>query len=181
MAGLGAIILVGGASSRMGRDKAALDWDGQRAVDRVVALARGVGAAAVVTAGGDYGWPHVPDAAPGGGPVGGLLAGAAWLRAAGMDRALALAVDAPSLTPQDLAPLVAAPPPGAAYEGFPLPCVFALGLERAAAADWPLRRFVERAGLAVLACTPEQARRLRGANTPEELAALRRPPSAPGP
>ena len=41
---LGAIILSGGASSRMGVDKAAMDWLGRRAVDRVADLAFEVGA-----------------------------------------------------------------------------------------------------------------------------------------
>jgi molybdopterin-guanine dinucleotide biosynthesis protein A len=36
---LGAIILCGGGSRRMGRDKALLDWGGERAIDRVAALA----------------------------------------------------------------------------------------------------------------------------------------------
>jgi molybdopterin-guanine dinucleotide biosynthesis protein A len=40
----GAIILCGGASRRMGRDKAALDWDGVRAVDRLAAWRECVGA-----------------------------------------------------------------------------------------------------------------------------------------
>lgn len=169
----GAIILTGGASRRMGADKAALDWDGQRAVDRVVALASAAGAVRVLTAGRDHGFEHVDDPSPGAGPVGGVLAGARVLSAAGLTRALVLAVDAPTVTVEDLAPLLAAEEPGAVYDGLPVPMVVTLSaLPADAEAGWPLRRLVERAGLAALACDDALRARLRGANTPEERAAL---------
>jgi molybdopterin-guanine dinucleotide biosynthesis protein A len=172
----GVLILTGGGSRRMGRDKAALAWDGTRAVDRLAALAEALGAERVLTVGADLGLPFVPDPEPGAGPVGGVLAGAAALRAAGLARALVLAVDAPTITADDLAPLLAAPAPGAAFEGLPLPMVLDLSaLPDDAQAGWPLRRLVERAGLAVVAAPAESEARLRGANTPEERAALLRP------
>jgi molybdopterin-guanine dinucleotide biosynthesis protein A len=165
----GAIILTGGASRRMGADKAALDWGGQRAVDRVAALATAAGAARVLTAGRDLGLEHVDDPAPGAGPVGGVLAGARALAAHGLTRALVLAVDAPTATVEDLAPLLAAAEPGAVYEGLPVPMMLTCAALRAvAAAGWPLRRLVERAGLAALPCDEALRLRLRGANTPEE-------------
>jgi molybdopterin-guanine dinucleotide biosynthesis protein A len=171
----GAIILTGGASRRMGADKAALDWGGQRAVDRVAALAMAAGAVRVLTAGRDHGLEHVDDPAPGAGPVGGVLAGARALAAHGVGRALVLAVDAPTVTAEDLAPLLAAAEPGAAYEGLPVPMAVSLAaLPADADAGWPLRRLVERAGLAVLPCDEALRARLQGANTPEELARLSR-------
>lgn len=167
MTKFGAIILCGGASRRMGRDKALLDWDGARAVDRVAALAKAVGAEALVTAGADLGLPWVADDEAFAGPVGGVLAGA---RALGTARLLVLAVDAPTVTADDLAPLLMG---GGYYEGLPVPMVVEAGaIPGDAEAGWPLRRFVERAGLMALP-VPEAARaRLRGANTPEERASL---------
>jgi MobA-like NTP transferase domain len=47
----GAMILCGGASSRRGADKGALDWLGRRAIDRVADLSAQSGATAVVTVG----------------------------------------------------------------------------------------------------------------------------------
>jgi molybdenum cofactor guanylyltransferase len=179
---LAAVILVGGSSSRMGANKAVLDWGGRRAVDLVAALARQAGAEFVVTAGGDYGLPFVEDAAPHSGPVGGVLAAAARLRAQGIERCLLLAVDAPTITPDDLSPLLEAPRPGATYQGFPIPAVLDLAaLPVDARADWPLGRLVERAGLAVLDCPPERAGRIRGANTTEERAALMADWTSPAP
>jgi molybdopterin-guanine dinucleotide biosynthesis protein A len=170
MSSLGAIILCGGASRRMGRDKAVLDWDGARAVDLVAALARAVGAEALVTAGADLGLPWVPDEAALAGPVGGVLAGA---RALGTARLLVLAVDAPTVTAEDLAPLLVG---GGYYEGLPVPMVLAAGAIPAdAEAGWPLRRLVERAGLVSLPAPEGAMARLRGANTPEELQALAKP------
>jgi len=169
MTSLGAIILCGGGSRRMGRDKALLEWGGRRAVDCVAGLARAAGAGAIVTAGADLGLPWVPDDEAGAGPVGGVLAGA---RALGTARLLVLAVDAPTVTVEDLAPLLAR---GGFYEGLPVPMVMdAAALPADAEAGWPLRRLVERAGLMALPVPDGALARLRGANTPEEVEALSR-------
>lgn len=164
-----AVILTGGASRRMGADKAVQMWGGERAVDRVARLATAVGATRLVTAGpDDLGWPHAPDPAPLSGPVAGLLS-ALELLGDGLERALVLAVDAPTLTIADLQLLLEAGSAGASYDGFPLPMVLPINrLPADARSDWPLRRLVERAGLTQLTPDPAAATRLRGANTPEE-------------
>lgn len=178
MSSLGAIILAGGRSQRMGRDKAALLWDGQTAAARLAGLAQRVGAARVVVAGGDYGLPFVHDAVDHAGPVGGILAGLTALT--DLHRVLVLAVDAPTVTPEDLRPLLDAPAPGAAYTGLPLPMVLSrLAVPTAIASDTPLRRFVALAGLCELVPPTTAQARLRGANTPDELDALRRLDRAP--
>jgi molybdopterin-guanine dinucleotide biosynthesis protein A len=129
----------------------------------------------VLTAGRAFGLEHVEDPEPGAGPVAGVLGGARALAAHGLARALVLAVDAPTVTEGDLAPLLAAPEPGAFYEGLPVPMVVALdALPVDALAGWPLRRLVERAGLVALPCDEALRLRLRGANTPEERARLAR-------
>jgi len=173
---LGVVILTGGKSSRMGADKAALDWDGRRAVDRLADLARDLAVEVTVAAGPvDYGLSHIAEDPPGGGPVAGLVAGVSALRARGCTRALVLAVDAPTIAAADLAPLLAAPAPGAAYEDLHLPLVMAIdALPGDAGAGWSMRRLVEHAGLARPACPPDAAQRLRGANTPEERETLLR-------
>jgi molybdopterin-guanine dinucleotide biosynthesis protein A len=162
----------------MGTDKALMDWAGAPAVDRLAALSRELGVRMVLTAGADHGLPFVLDAQPGEGPCGGVLAAAGRLSAAGYDRALILAVDAPTVRAEDIRPLMDAGPPGATYEGLPLPMAIELGAIPAdVQASWPLRRLVTAAGLRALHCSDEARPRLRGANTPEErldlLSALR--------
>jgi molybdopterin-guanine dinucleotide biosynthesis protein A len=171
---LGGLILTGGASMRMGVDKAAVDWQGLRAVDRVAALAGAAGAAEVFTVGArDYGFRNLAEEPQPRGPVGGILTGAAALRTLGCTRILVLAVDAPTALIGDLTPLLNAPPTGAVFEGLYLPMVLWLeALPGDAQADWPIGRLVERAGLAQLACSEEMRLRLRGANTPAERDAL---------
>lgn len=170
---LAALILVGGASSRMGQDKALIEWGGRRAVDLVAELAHRAGAAVVMTAGGDYGLAHALDPEPRGGPVAGLMSGASALRARGCDRILVLAVDAPTLSPQDLAPLLDAATPGAVYAGYPLPMVFDVtALPDDVRPNTSLRSFVEAMALGVIAPPPGLEPRLRGANTPAEQARL---------
>ena len=172
---LDAIILTGGASRRMGVDKAAQLWGGRRAVDHVAALARAVGAGRMVTAGpGDFGLPRALDPAPYSGPVAGVLSGMKRL-GGDLGRVLILAVDAPTILAADLELLIAAPAPGAAFFGYPLPMVLVADAAPAEAeAAWPLRRFVERAGLSLITPPEGSEARLRGANTPEERDALAR-------
>ena len=171
---LGSIILTGGAASRMGADKGALPWLGLRAVDRVAALARAAGAQVIVSVGTtDYGLPFVADEPPLGGPVGGVLAGANALQAAGCGRALVLAVDAPTIRLGDIEPLLNEVGVGAAFEGLHLPMVLDIAaLPADAQAGWPMARLADRAGLIRLICPPEARARLRGANTPTERDAL---------
>ena len=172
---LGSIILTGGAASRMGADKGALMWLDRRAIDRVAALARMAGAEALVTVGAaDYGFPKVVEDPPLGGPVAGVLAGAAALRALGCARALVLAVDAPTIRPGDIALLLAQDGAGAAFDGLHLPMVLALAATPPdAEMDWPMARLVDRSGLIRLTCDPQARARLRGANTPEEREVLK--------
>ena len=66
------VVLAGGRSSRMGRDKAGLPWQGRPLLQHMGELLRAAGAARIVVS-GDY--PEaggIPDAERGLGPLGGL-------------------------------------------------------------------------------------------------------------
>ena len=171
---LGAMILTGGASRRMGVDKALLEWGGVRAIDRLALLAAQAGASVVASVGiEDYGYLTIADEPPNGGPVGGVLAGARALSARGCRRALVLAVDAPTVQLEDLGPLVASSRPGAAYAGLHFPAIVDLiAIPLGADAGWPMARLWETVGLLRVPCPAHARLRLRGANTPEERAML---------
>lgn len=168
---LGTIILAGGHSSRMGRDKALLVWRGRRAIDRVADLARAVGASQVLVSGRDYGLPFVADPEPACGPAAGVVATTAAMQE--VTSVLVLAVDAPTLTPGDLAPLLAAPGPGAIFHNQPLPMVVDRDALAKCAGSSSLRQIVETCGLAQLALPYAAHLRVKGANTPIEARALR--------
>jgi molybdopterin-guanine dinucleotide biosynthesis protein A len=171
---IGAVILAGGGARRMGANKAVLSWNGRRAIDSVADVARGAGAAEVLVAGPDYGLPFVLDPdGPHSGPLGGLLAACSVLSQRGFRRALILTVDAPSLQVEDLKPLFAPGAPGAAYEELRLPLVIWLdAIPAGLQSNDPVRLLIEQAKLAVIPPPRGAVGRLRGANTPQEWAAL---------
>ena len=77
-----AIVLAGGRSSRMGRAKASLDWEGAPLLSRTVATLGAVADRVVVVRSPGQALPPLPvavtvveDARPGRGPLEGLLAG----------------------------------------------------------------------------------------------------------
>jgi molybdopterin-guanine dinucleotide biosynthesis protein A len=93
---IGGLLLTGGASRRMGRDKALIEVDGQRLVDRAAAVLQAVADPLVEVGPGWSALPAVREDPPGTGPLAALAAGAAALRAAGHDGpVLVLAVDMP--------------------------------------------------------------------------------------
>lgn len=107
MTGLGdatGLVLAGGRSSRMGRDKALLRYEGQRLVDRAIAiLGRHCDAVMVASGDGrrlDVTAPQVADAVAGAGPLAGIAAG---LATATTPLVAVMAVDAPFADPAVLA------------------------------------------------------------------------------
>jgi len=107
MTGVAAFILAGGASSRMGRAKALLEFGGEPLIMRTARLAQSVvGSAAVVGAGDDYrslGLRVIEDDLPGAGPLAGI---ATALRVSEAPWNLILACDLPYLSRDWLAFLV---------------------------------------------------------------------------
>lgn len=98
---LGAVILAGGGSRRMGRDKAWLEIGGRSLILRAVSMVRELGLAEIFIsgrAGVDYsalGCPVLRDRVPGSGPLGGIEAALEVVQAPLL---LVLAVDLPNMT-----------------------------------------------------------------------------------
>ena len=97
------VVLTGGASRRMGRDKALVAVDGTALATTAASALRSAGAAEVLAVGGDrHGLEAlgsfdrcVPDDAPGEGPLGGILTA---LGVASHDLVVVLACDTPMVT-----------------------------------------------------------------------------------
>src|SRR5215470_3369376 len=83
-------VLAGGKSTRMGRDKALLDWHGQTLLNHMVELLRTAADPVLVV-----GRNPLPDRLPGLGPLSGI---ATALEFSSTDANLIIAVDLPHLT-----------------------------------------------------------------------------------
>jgi molybdenum cofactor guanylyltransferase len=87
---LSGFVLAGGRSSRMGQDKALLDWHGKTLLDHMVHLVQGVADEVHV-----IGRNELPDRLPGLGPLSGIATG---LETSSTDVNLFVAIDLPHLT-----------------------------------------------------------------------------------
>lgn len=136
------LVLAGGRSSRMGRDKAALELDGRPLAGWVAAALRAAGVREVLLGGGDpalaarIGATHVPDAVPGRGPLAGL--------AAVMGRTDGIVVvvpcDVPGVTGGDLRALVDAVAGAEPGEGADVACVGVAGRREPLVSAWVASR-----------------------------------------
>jgi molybdenum cofactor guanylyltransferase len=95
-------VLCGGASRRMGRDKALIEIDGTPMAERIAAVLEAAGCDPVVFVGGDEealsstGRRHLPDLWPGEGPAGGVISALAALESS--DAVVVCACDLPDLS-----------------------------------------------------------------------------------
>lgn len=89
------VVLAGGLSSRMGRDKALLAWQGRPLIERQLAVLRAAGVDDVRVSGDRAAYGGIADAIPQAGPLGGL-AGVARAQAEDVDL-LVVPVDMPLL------------------------------------------------------------------------------------
>lgn len=185
------VVLAGGASRRMGTDKASLWLDGELLVERVARRIAGACARVVIASGdghrlGSLPWTQIADAVDDAGPLGGVLA-ALELASSAHDLVAIVAVDLPNADPGVLAALalelrrrgasVVAPRHGGRIQ--PLHAVW-----MAAARDG-LRRYLDGGGLSVHGAFDEldgvavdvdhldpAGRFALNLNRPEDLAAL---------
>lgn len=106
---LSAVILAGGKSVRMGRDKARLDLSGRPLLARQIQLVGEIGAEEIFVSGRagenyeEFGCPVLPDRLDNAGPLAGIERA---LAVASFSRLLVVAVDMPHLTPGILGQLI---------------------------------------------------------------------------
>lgn len=104
------VVLAGGRSSRMGRDKATLPWGGATMLDAVVAALREALPHVIVVAAAEQSVQVdavlVRDPVPGQGPLRGMATGLAAAAEAGHDWALVAATDIPLLSAEVLGRLL---------------------------------------------------------------------------
>lgn len=109
---LGAV-LCGGASTRMGTDKALILFEGVSFAERAGTVLANAGAVPVVCVGGDVarlgllGLTVIPDAEPGQGPLGAVLTALAHAQSISVDGAVVVACDMPRLTAAVITGLIA--------------------------------------------------------------------------
>ena len=174
-------VLVGGNSSRMGRDKARLPFQGKTLVDHVAsAVAEAAGSVTLVGAPeryGTLGFPMLADGRTGAGPLGGIHTALAASPAAWN---LIVACDMPGISAPFLRSLMAAAQASeadcllpAGPSGLPEPlcavyhsrCVAAIG----AALDRNVRKITDGlAGLRIRNWSVAESNWFRNVNTPEE-------------
>ena len=185
------VILAGGRSSRMGRDKAGLCINNESLLLRARRSLLAAGCERVLLSGPPrQDWPDacVPDQLTGAGPVGGIISALAWAVADGMPtkNLLFVPVDAPLLSPELLASMLQKTDSGVngcRTPGSPLPVVLKTTeavLKQCAAAQvdleakrsWSVKRFVEPLHLVALDETDAIAPQLINVNTPAQWEGL---------
>ena len=100
-----AVILAGGLSSRMGKDKALLPYKGERLIDFIVAILVDLGLQIYVS-GQVESFECIPDRVPLLGPMGGVISSIDFLLSRSVDAALFVPVDMPRLSKALLKPLI---------------------------------------------------------------------------
>lgn len=114
------VVLAGGRSSRMGTNKAFLQYRGTPLIDHMMSLLQEAGAKEVWVSGSLAGYPCIPDEETFEGPAIAMRHVLQRLESTDVSGVLFVPVDMPALTPHLLRGL-GGRPDGAYYKGWPLP------------------------------------------------------------
>ena len=164
----------------MGSDKAQLLWRGQSFAEAIASLLT-PWCQEVVRVGGEHQDTDLTDVAPDGGPLAGILAA---LEAYEQDRLMVVSCDTPALCIEDIKGLMrtdgaASYADAADLRRWPLPAIIpghtlAIARARFHQGQRSLHGLLDAIGAACIPVTdPRQRRRVRGANSREELEAMR--------
>ena len=168
------VVLAGGRSSRMGRDKAGLVWQGRSLLQHMGELLREAGAAKIVVSGDYPDAGGIPDAERDLGPLGGIASVAAALADGPL---LIVPVDMPTITAPLLARLAGSDARCACYRDHMLPMWLRLDARLRAWLPEALRLPPRQRSLhalhaaqdgVLLPLTEQDAERLGNLNTPEQ-------------
>ncbi len=157
------IVLAGGKSSRMGENKALLDYNGRPLLDHMIGILEQTGLSDIYVSGAFEGYRCIPDSAPHAGPAQAI----ADIFAALDDYAGALfiPVDMP-LLPVDALHLLLAQKRGAYFEGAPLPAFIAKPHSQERFRS--VKEILAAGEIKAIALPPEFESCMGNANTPEE-------------
>ncbi|MDA3914987.1 molybdenum cofactor guanylyltransferase [Oleiagrimonas sp.] len=171
------IVLAGGRSSRMGRDKALLDWHGRPLIDHQIDTLRSAGANPVRVSGDRPAHDGMADPVPHAGPLAGLSGMAAHLADGHL---LVMPVDMPRMTPGLLERLRTATSDSAClrFKDRVLPMRLRLDAATRTALDAlmaqpeararSLRALQQRVGTSELDVAPDENVQFTDCNTPEQ-------------
>jgi molybdenum cofactor guanylyltransferase len=169
------IILAGGRSRRMGKDKADIGFRGQSFLERATTLLQATGCSPVRVSGRPDLPDGIPDREPGQGPARAILDALAAISDTASG-ALFIPVDMPLLEPADLMPLMATNPARAcAWDNHPLPAYLPTGTILTDLAEIrSVKRLLAQLDAVWLSPPAERAKRFSNINSPTDLTSLPR-------
>lgn len=161
------VVLAGGRSSRMGTNKALLDYRGRSLLEHMTDLLKESGAERVFISGEVDGFDGVKDDVPFAGPAAAISGMLRHLEGKGYGGFLFVPVDMPFLTPDMLRELTKIEK-GSCFAGYPLPVYIPVGAGAAGGGFSSVRQMIDRLGLCDILFSCGDARSFCNLNTPEE-------------
>lgn len=171
------VVLAGGQSRRMGRDKAMLEIGGKTLLDRARALLASAGCGSVRVSGRPGRPDGIPDSRPGEGPGQAIFDALEFARETGQDGVLIIPVDMPGLSVATLTPLLQpASTRCRAWVDHPLPAfIAAQGALPDRTKAVSVRSLLAAFGTEWLEVRPDLAAHFCNINAPEDLVSFQNP------
>lgn len=161
--GIAGVVLAGGRSSRMGENKAFLDFHGTPLIDHMIGVLKEAQIKDIYISGNYEGYECIPDSAPFSGPAAAIRD--VLDRLSGYEGVLLVPVDMPFLT-QDILQELLSSKNGAHYEGWPLPLYLPTAATRGQGAA--IKTMLSAMDVTVLLLPQDRQEHFANINTPED-------------